>query len=191
MLLEKVINEVLQAEMAEHLGAETGEQTDQRRGYRNGNYERTLTSRIEQLNLKVPCDREGTFRTELFERYQRSEKALVTALMQMVLEGVSTCRARKITTELCGREFSRQAVSSLTERLNGQVEAWDTRSPGWYPFLVTYAMLKLRRRGTVRPTTAMIGVGEVNSDEGYRAILGFKIAFQEKRGGTGKSCSKT
>jgi len=60
---------------------------------------------------------------ELFERYQRSEKALVTTLMQMVLQGVSTRRVKKITTELCGREFSRQTVSNLTERLGEQVRA--------------------------------------------------------------------
>jgi transposase-like protein len=84
VLLEKVMNEVLQAEMTEHLGAEPGEQTDERRGYRNGSYERELTTRVGSLTLEVPRDRDGTFQTKLFERYQRSEKALVTTLMQMV-----------------------------------------------------------------------------------------------------------
>ncbi|MCS3632489.1 transposase-like protein [Salinibacter ruber] len=55
------MNEILQAEMTEHLGAEPGEQTDDRRGYRNGSYERTLTTRIGSLKLEVPRDREGTF----------------------------------------------------------------------------------------------------------------------------------
>lgn len=79
VLLEKVMNEVLQAEMTEHLGAEPGEQTDERRGYRNGSYERELTTRVGSLTLEVPRDRDGTFQTKLFERYQRSEKALVWA----------------------------------------------------------------------------------------------------------------
>ena len=178
VLLEKVMNQVLQAEMTEHLGAKPGEQTDDRRGYRNGSYERQLTTRVGQLTLEVPRDREGTFRTELFERYQRSEKALVTALMQMVIQGVSTRRVKKITTELCGREFSRQTVSNLTERLDEQVEAWAERSLGEYPFLLADAMqLKVRRQGAVRSTTAMIVVGI--SEEGYREILGFKIALRE------------
>lgn len=178
VLLEKVMNEILQAEMTEHLGAEPGEQTDRRQGYRNGAYERTLTTRIGQLKLEVPRDREGTFQTELFERYQRSEKALVTTLMQMVVQGVSTRRVKKITTELCGREFSRQTVSNLTERLDKQVEAWAGRSLGEYPFLLADAMqLKVRRQGAVRSTTALIVVGI--SEEGYREILGFKIALRE------------
>jgi transposase-like protein len=179
VLLEKVMNEILQAEMTEHLGAEPSEQTDDRRGYRNGSYERTLTTRVGSLNLEVPRDRDGTFRTELFERYQRSEKALVTTLMQMVLQGVSTRRVKKITTELCGREFSRQTVSNLTEKLDQQVQAWADRSlEEEYPFLLADAMqLKIRRQGAVRSTTAMIVVGI--SEEGYREILGFKIALSE------------
>jgi transposase-like protein len=178
VLLQTVMNEILQAEMTEHLGAEPGEQTDERRGYRNGSYERQLTTRVGKLQLEVPRDREGTFRTELFERYQRSEKALVTSLMQMVVQGVSTRRVKKITTELCGREFSRQTVSNLTEKLDQQVEAWAERPLGTYPFLLADAMqLKVRRQGAVRSTTAMIVVGI--SEDGYREILGFETHLQE------------
>jgi len=179
VLLENVMNEMMEAELTEHIGAEPGEQTDDRRGYRNGHYRRKLTTRVGTLELEVPRDREGTFQTELFERYQRSEKALVLALMQMVIEGVSTRRVKDITTELCGREFSRQTVSNLTERLGKQVEAWAERPlEEEYPFLVADAMqIDVRRQGAVRSTTAMIVVGI--SEEGYREILGFKIALRE------------
>jgi len=61
VLLEKVMNEILQAEMTDYLGREHGEQTDDRRGYRNGSYEQTLTTRIGSLKLEVPRDRDGAF----------------------------------------------------------------------------------------------------------------------------------
>jgi transposase-like protein len=83
VLLEPILNQILQAEMTEHLGAEPGEQTNGRRGYRNGTYERKLTTRVGTIELEVPWDREGTFQTALFQRYQRSEKALVLTLMQI------------------------------------------------------------------------------------------------------------
>ena len=160
VLLQTVMNEILQSEMTEHLGAESGEQTEDRRGYRNGSYQRKLTTRVGTIELEVPRDRDGTFQTELFERYQRSEKALVTTLMQMVVQSVSTRRVKKITTELCGREFSRQTVNNLTQRLDEQVQAWAERPLGKYPFLLADAMqLKVRRQGAVRSTTAMIVVG--------------------------------
>ena len=178
-LLETIMNEILQAEMTEHLGARPGEQTGRRRGYRNGSYERGLTTRVGQLTLEVPRDREGTFQTKLFERYQRSEKALVLALMQMVVQGVSTRRVKRITEELCGREFSRQTVSDLTEQLDGQVEACAERLlDEEYPFLLADAMqLKVRRQGAVRSTWALIVVGI--TEDGYREILGLKIALRE------------
>jgi len=179
-LLEPILNQLLQAEMTEHLSAEPGERTSSRRGWRNGSYERQLTTRVGTFTLEVPRDREGTFQTALFERYQRSEKALVLALMQMVVQGVSTRRVKKITTELCGREFSRQTVSRLAEGLDEQVEAWAERplGAGDYPFLVLDAMqVKVRRQDAVRSTTVLLAVGI--SEAGQREILGLDVAFGE------------
>ena len=179
VLVEAVVNQLLQSEMTEHLQAAPGEQTNRRRGYRNGSYERKLTTRVGTLELEVPRDREGTFQTELFERYQRNEKALVLALMEMVVQGVSTRKVKKITDELCGRRFSRTTVSNLTKNLDEQVTAWAERPlESRYPFVVVDAMqVKVRRQGAVRSTTAMIVVGI--SEEGYREILGIDIALGE------------
>ena len=179
VLMEELFNQLLQAEMTEHLGASPGEQTKKRRGYRNGSYKRKLTSRVGTLELEVPRDREGTFKTELFERYQRNEKALVLALMEMVVQGVSTRKVKKITDELCGRRFSRQTVSRLAQQLDEQVGAWAERGlKKRYPFLIVDAMqVKVRRQQAVRSTTVMIAVGI--SEEGYREILGLKVGFSE------------
>jgi transposase-like protein len=169
--------------MTEHLKAEPDEQTDDRRGYRNGSYGRQLTTRVGTIELEVPRDREGTFQTALFQRYQRSEKALVLTLMQMVVQGVSTRRVKDITTELCGREFSKSTVSRLTEELDEQVQAWAERPLEQdYPFLILDAMqLKVRRQKAVRSTTAMLAVGI--SENGQREILGLEMAFGETEQG--------
>lgn len=76
-LVEDVVQRVLECEMDESLGAQKGERTAERRGYRSGYYPRTLVTRVGKLTLRVPQDRNGLFRTDVFERYQRSEKALV------------------------------------------------------------------------------------------------------------------
>lgn len=182
-LLEGVLNQVLEAEITEHLGAEPHERTPERRGRRNGHYPRSLTTRVGTLELWVPRDREGRFRTELFQRYQRSEKALVLALMEMVVNGVSTRKVARITDELCGREFKRSTVSELAKGLDGQVEAWNERSlEGSYPFVIVDAMhIKVRRQQSVRSTSVLIAVG-VN-EEGYREILGIRIADSESEQG--------
>ena len=183
-LLEPLLNQMLQAEMTEHLDAEPDQRTDTRQGYRNGSYERQLTTRVGTIEMEVPRDRDGSFQTAFFQRYQRSEKALVTTLMQMVVQGVSTRHVKKITTELCGREFSKSTVSRFTGQLDEQVQAWAERPlEKSSPFLVLDAMQtgddtspKVRRQGAVRSTTVMLAVG-IN-EAGQREILGLdRIRF--------------
>ena len=110
-LIQPIVQQVLEAEMDEAVGAEKGERTPNRLGYRSGYYNRTLMTRVGKLELRVPQDRQGRFRTEVFERYQRSEKALVGALAEMYVQGVSTRKVKAITEELCGHEFSASTIS--------------------------------------------------------------------------------
>src|SRR6187455_3046933 len=100
-LVQEVVQQVLEAEMDEALGAEKGERTPNRQGYRSGYYGRTLVTRVGKLELRVPQDRDGRFSTELFERYQRSEQALVSTLAEMYVQGVSTRKVKAVTKTLC------------------------------------------------------------------------------------------
>src|SRR6202047_3547274 len=113
--------------MDESLGAEKSERTRSRQGYRSGYYGRTLITRVGKLELRVPQDRQGRFRTEVFERYQRSEKALVGALAKMYIQGVSTRKVKEITEQLCGHEFSAATVSRVTEKLDGELQKFARR----------------------------------------------------------------
>jgi putative transposase len=102
---------------------------------------------VGTLNLLIPQDREGTFSTRLFSRYQRNEKALVLALMEMYVEGVSTRKVKDITEELCGISFSRSLVSSLASHLDSELEAWRNRrlEAEAYPYLFVDAFSTRRR----------------------------------------------
>src|SRR5690554_584225 len=116
-LLESVLNQILQAQATEQLQAEPYERTDKRKGYRNGTRPHTLTTRVGTIALHVPRFRNGQFSTEMFARYQRSEQALILAMMEMVINGVSTRKVSQITEELCGTEFSKSTVSELCKKL--------------------------------------------------------------------------
>ena len=104
-IVERVVQELLEAEMTEHIGAAPYERNATRTGQRNGHKPRTLRTRVGTLNLLVPQDREGTFSTRLFARYQRNEKALCLALMEMYVEGVSTRKVKEMTEELVRHLF--------------------------------------------------------------------------------------
>ena len=75
-MVRETVQQILEAEMTDTLGAGKGQRTAGRRGYRSGYYERSLVTRVGKLELRVPQDREGRFSTELFERYSRVERAL-------------------------------------------------------------------------------------------------------------------
>lgn len=174
-LLEAILNQFLQAMATEAVGAAKYERTDERKAYRNGSRERTLNTRIGTITLEVPRLRNGEFSHELFERYQRSEQALVLAMMEMVLQGVSTRKVTQITQELCGTRFSKSTVSELCKGLDEAVQAFRNRPlEKRYPFIMVDAMyLKVREDGRVQSKALMMAIG-VN-EEGYREVLGFDL----------------
>ena len=178
-LVESVLNQVLEAQMVEHLGADRHERSSDRTGYRNGYRERQLTTRVGTLILRVPQTRDGSFSTELFRRYQRSEQALVLALMEMVVQGVSTRKVTHITEELCGATFSKSTVSSLATGLSARVNHWrNRRLNGPYPFLLLDALvIHVRKDESVVPVAALIATGI--SEDGHREILGLTLGDSE------------
>ncbi len=180
-IVERVLKEVLEAEMTEHIGAAPHERTDARKGHRNGHKPRMLRTRVGTLSLLVPQDREGTFSTSLFARYQRNEKALCLALMEMYVEGVSTRKVKDITEELCGISFSKSLVSSLAGSLDAELEAWRGRrlEAEAYPYLFVDARYeKVRADGRVVSQGVLV-VSGVREDGGMREILGVEVADTE------------
>jgi putative transposase len=178
-LVEQIVQQVLEAEMDETLGAEKSERTGNRRGYRSGHYSRTLITRVGKLELRVPQDRQGHFRTELFERYQRSEKALVGALAEMYVQGVSTRKVKAITEELCGHEFSSATVSRVNQSLDGELAKFaERRLEEDYPYLILDARYeKVREDGVVRSQAVQVAIG-INQ-EGRRCVLAVGLANRE------------
>lgn len=178
-LVQEVIQQVLEAEMLEAVGAERHERTEGRQGYRSGYYRRSLVTRVGKLELRVPQDRQGRFSTELFGRYQRSEQALVAALAEMYVQGVSTRKVKAVTEELCGHEFSASTVSEMNKVLDAKLEAFAKRrleEP--YPYLIMDARYeKVREGGIIRSRAVQIAIG-INWD-GRREVLAVELANRE------------
>lgn len=179
-MLQSLIQETLEREFTQFVGAAPHERTAERRGWRNGHRDRTLLTRVGALTLKVPRDRAGEFQPTLFARYQRSEQALVLALAEMYLQGVSTRKVRTIVEQLCGTTIAASTVSTCTKRLDASLAAWRARrldaTP--YPYLLLDAHHeRIRREGQVLSTAALWVIG-VRSD-GYREHLGVWLGASE------------
>jgi transposase-like protein len=178
-LVKEVLQEVLDAEMTDFLGADRNERNAERTGYRAGYYSRGLVTRIGKLELRVPRDRNGEFSTALFERYQRSEKALVAALTEMYVQGVSTRKVTAITEELCGHRFSASSISAINKGMDEALARFASRPlDEVYPYLILDARYeKVREDGVIRSQAVLIAIG-INW-EGQRQVLAVELANRE------------
>jgi putative transposase len=176
-----LVQAALEAEMTERIGAEKGERSETRLAYRSGYYSRSLVTRVGTLELRVPQDREGRFSTELFQRYQRSEKALVSTLAEMYVQGVSTRKVKAVTEALCGHSFSASAISNINKSLDEALQAFaERRLSEPFPYLILDARYeKVREAGIILSHAVLIAVAV--DGEGRRQVLGVDLANRESR----------
>src|ERR1700755_1203210 len=180
-MIEAIVQATLEAEMTAAPGAEKGERTPGRLSYRSGYYGRSLITRVGTLELRVPQDRQGRFSTELFERYQRTEKALVATLIEMYVQGVSTRKVKAVTEDLCGHEFSASAISSVVKTLDEKLKAFaERRLAEALPYLILDARYERVREGGVITSQAVLIAVAVDW-EGRRQIIGVELANRESR----------
>ncbi len=131
------------------------------------------------MTLRVPQTRDGSFSTEIFKRYPRSAQAFVLALMERVVNGVSTRKVSAITEALCGASFSKSTVSSLCAGRDVRVRAFNERRlEADYPFVIVDALfIRCREDDFVRMRTVLTVRG-VCAD-GKREILGIRMGSTE------------
>ena len=179
-ILTTVFNQLMENQRTEYIQAKEYERTENRQSQRNGYYERSFTTRVGTLELKVPRTRDGHFSPTVFERYQRNEKALMASMLEMYVSGVSTRKVSKIVEELCGKSVSKSFVSSLTEQLEPMVNEWQNRllSEKNYPYLMTDVLyIKVREENRVLSKSCHIAIGITK--DGDREIIGFMIQSGE------------
>ena len=167
--------------MSETIGAEKGERTETRLAYRSGYYPRSWVTRVGTLELRVPQGRAGRFSTELFQRYQRSEKALVGTLAEIYVQGVSTRKVKAVTEALCGHGFSASAISTINKSLDEALLAFaERRLNEPLPYLILDARYeKVREAGIILSQAVLVAVAV--DGEGQRQIIGVDLANRESR----------
>lgn len=173
-----LLNSAMVAERSDYLRAGPYERSAQRLGYANGYKDKHLKSRLGTLPLKVPQTRDGAFYPHSLEKGLRSERALLLAIAEMYVQGVSTRRVKNIVEELCGLEVSSSQVSRAAAELDGMLEAWRSRELGIYRYIVLDAQYeKVRQAGQVLDAAVLIACGI--DDDGHRDILGCSVSLSE------------
>ena len=179
IMLTTIFNQLMEKERDEYIHAEKYERDEKRVSSRNGYYQRDYTTRIGTLELIVPRTRDGEFSPTIFERYQRNEKALLSAMLEMYVQGVSTRKVAKVVEELCGLSVSKSFVSSLTEDLDEIVNTFLNRPlEHKYPFLfsdVIYIKVRENNRVIAKAFHIILGI----NDLGERELLEFCVTDSE------------
>ncbi len=182
-MIGKAVQAALREEVDRYLGAGRYERSEGRRGWRNGTKPRTLKTRVGEVNLDVPQVRESGFRTTLFERYQRSERAMVSAMQEMVVKGVSTRDVSAVLEELAGFEVSAATVSRAMADLDMEISAFFGRrlDDCAYPFVVIDARYEKVRTGPSpgRVTSQAVLVVAGINDQGRREVLALATGDSE------------
>jgi transposase-like protein len=178
-LLTWFLNLVMQLEAIQQSDAEPYHRVDSRKAHRNGYKERSLKTRVGELRLKKPQFREKSFETKIFDRYSRVEKALLNAIIESYLQGVSTRRVQDIVSRLGIEELSASSVSRISKELDEKVEEF-LKKPIEHPihYLFVDASYFKVRNSSRYVTKAFLVVTGVR-DDGYREILGARIADGE------------
>lgn len=179
-MLQESLNALMRAESREQLRADPYQRTAERTDSRNGSRARTLVTRIGKLELKVPRHRNVPFKTLVFDNYCRSEAALVTAMAEMVVAGVSTAKVGRVMEEICGKAFSKQAVSEACSELDAAVEEFRTRPIESECLFVSVDATYVKAREGHRVVSKALMIAMALRPDGRKEIVGFAVADREE-----------
>jgi putative transposase len=179
--VQETLNALLDAEADELCGAKRYQRTDARRDRRAGHYQRTLQTRVGEVELKVPKLRTLPFETAIIERYRRRESSVEEALVEMYLAGVSVRRVEDITEALWGTRVSSTTISELNKKIYAQIHEWRSRPiEGEHAYVYLDGIwLKRSWGGEVKNVAVLVAIG-VNR-EGFREVLGVMEGAREDK----------
>lgn len=180
-LLEHLLNQAMQAEASQHVGASRHQRSVDRRGYRNGSKPRRLKTRVGELELSVPQVRAcEPYHPSMFNKWQRSERALLVACAEMYFQGVSTRNVRNVLDQMCGGDISSATVSRVAQELDEKLLTFRHRrlDATEYPYMHIDARYeKVRVDGRVVSQAVLVAIGFTSG--GRREILDWRVGDSE------------
>jgi putative transposase len=173
-----VVQQLMEAEVSELIGAERGERSPERLTHRNGYRPRPWQTRAGEIELAIPKLRRGSYFPSFLEPRRRSEQALVSVVQEAYVAGVSTRKVDQVVESL-GLRISKSEVSRICAGLDEQVDAFRNRPlEGRYPYLWLDAKIeKVRDGGRVLRKALVLAYGVHES--GYREVIALDVGEAE------------
>ena len=175
-LFANTLEQMLDAELSEHLGYEAYEAKGRNSGNsRNGYYRKKVRTSEGDTGVRIPRDRNGDYEPKILRKYASNTNELEEKIIGLYAKGLSTRDIQDTLHDLYGVEISAQSISTITDKIWSLVEAWQSRPlDAIYPFVFLDALhIKLRREGKIENTAVYVVLG-VDLD-GRRDVLGHWI----------------
>ena len=172
-LFASTLEQMLEAELSEHLGYEPYEAKGRNSGNnRNGKYTKKVRSSEGETTIQVPRDRNGDFEPQLVKRYAANTNELEDKIIGMYAKGMTVRDIQGTLQELYGIDVSPTTLSAITDKVWELVESWQSRPlASLYVIIYLDAIhIKMRREGKVENTAVYVVLGV--DLEGHRDVLG-------------------
>lgn len=178
--LEWLLQQLMEAEVTERVGAERYDRTPDRTTYRNGHRPREWDTRLGTLHLAIPKLRQGSYFPGFLEPRKRSEHALVSVLQEAYVNGVSTRKVDQLVQALGLEGVSKSTVSRIAQELDARITAFRERPlAGRYPYVWLDARyVKVRDGDRVFSMALVVAIGI--RETGEREVLGFDCGWSEE-----------
>lgn len=173
--LERLLHQVMEAEVSAQVGAALHERSEERTTWRNGYRPRTWETRVGPMLLEIPKLRQGSYFPSFIEPRKRSERALLAVVQEAYVHGVSTRKVDDLVKALGCSGIDKSTVSRICKELDEEAQAFRTRSlEGEVPYLWLDAVYeKVREGGHVRSMAVVLAIGV--TAEGTRTVLGIDV----------------
>ncbi|PMC60266.1 IS256 family transposase [Finegoldia magna] len=177
-LLGDTMEQMLKAELDEHLDYEYGEKPLSL-NTRNGSSKKTVKSSYGNIDLNIPRDREGSFEPQALKKYQKDISNIENQIISMYAKGMTTRDISTHIKEIYGFGISESMVSKITNKILPTIEEWQNRPlEKVYPFVFLDAIhYHVRENNIVVKKAVYIALGY--NTEGYKEILGMWVGENE------------
>lgn len=177
-LLGGTIQEMMEAEMDDHLGYEKYDRSNET-NYRNGRKSKKIRSKYGEMDIDVPQDRQSTFEPQVVKKRQKDISAIDDKIISMYAKGMTTRQISETIEDIYGFEVSEGMISDITDRLLPEIEEWQQRPlAAIYPIVFIDAVhFSVRDNNIIRKLAAYVILG-IN-DAGRKEVLSIQIGENE------------
>ena len=178
-LFKDTLQEMLNAELTEHLGYEKNEYTDGKENYRNGYSNKIVHSSQGDINLNVPRDRNGSFDPIVVEKGQKDISNIEHKIIRIYARGMSNKDIHDQIEEIYGVKISPDMVTAITDKIIPEIQEWKQRqlNEQYAIVFVDATYFSVKENGIVVKKAVYIALGVTM--EGEKEILGFYIGESE------------